>query len=275
MRLSHLTDKTLLQEIKNLASNERSQTLLLLHHLREIDSRKLYADLKYSSLFDYCTRELGFSEGSAQRRIVASRMLKELPELGSKIESGKLTLTNISQVNQFFKDKKSQREVLIKIEGTSKKECEKRLFQISGRVLEKKDNTMRVSEDKVQMAIVIKDETHQLMEEVKSLLGSDLDADQLLKYALLAAKEKILKSKFKQTFKSNESPPPAKASRYVPSQTKREVFKRDKACSNCGGLHNLNYDHRTPFSLGGSSGIENIRLLCFNCNQRARLRARL
>jgi hypothetical protein len=275
MRLLHLTDKTLLLEIKNLASNERSHTLQLLHHLKEIDSRKLYSDLKYSSLFDYCTRELGYSEGSAQRRIVACRMLRNLPELGPKIESGKLTLTNISQVKHFFKDKESQRKVLTKIEGISKKECEQKLFQISGKVLEAKETTKRVSENKTQIAIVLKDETLLLMEEIKNLLSTDLDSDQLIQFAFLAAKEKILKSKFKQSERKPSSPPLAKVDRYIQSHIKREVFKREKACVNCGGLHRLNYDHHKAFSLGGSSGIENIRMLCFNCNQRARLRGRL
>lgn len=102
MKLTHLQDKTLLDDTKILAGVDRETTLKLLHHLKEIDRRKLYSDLKYSSLFNYCIHELGYSEGSAQRRIVAARMMRDIPEIEEKIETGELTLTNISLVNQFI-----------------------------------------------------------------------------------------------------------------------------------------------------------------------------
>lgn len=53
MKLSHLTDKTLLNDTKNLVFSERRMTTRILHHLKEIEQRKLYADLKCTSLFDY------------------------------------------------------------------------------------------------------------------------------------------------------------------------------------------------------------------------------
>src|SRR6478735_6899599 len=135
MRLTHLTDKFLLSETKLLVAKERSATTVVLHHLREIDRRKLYADVKCSSLFAYCTRELGYSESSAQRRIESARMLEAIPEIEEKFESGLLTMSNVSLVNQFFKDAdvEEKKVVLEKIEGMTKKECEKTLFEISGK----------------------------------------------------------------------------------------------------------------------------------------------
>lgn len=274
MKLSHLTDKSLLSEIKNLVAQERGQTLKLLHHLKEVDLRKLYADLKCSSLFDYCTRELGYSEGSAQRRIVACRMLRDLPEIEAKIESGKLTLSNLSQVNSMFKDRNVQKKMLPEIEGISKKACEKKLFELSGLKRLETESKKRLSHDKVQVAIILNDETITLMEEVKALLNGQQSSDELLQFAFRAAKEKILKEKFKQTA-SKTSPPPVKVGRYIQAYVKREIYRRDQKCTCCGSQRNLNFDHIKPFSLGGTSGIENIRLLCESCNQRARIRARL
>lgn len=237
--------------------------------------RKLYSDLKYSSLFDYCTRELGYSEGSAQRRIVACRMMKVMPEIEKKIESGALTLTNISQVNQFFKDEEAQKKAFIEIEGKSKKECEKKLFELSGKEVKKDEEKKRISKDKIQVAIVLSDETVALMEEVKRLIGKNLSPDELIQFVFKAAKEKVEKEKFKQT-PNPKSPPPAKVNqRHIQNYIKRQVYQENQKCAQCGSNHRLNYDHSMPFALGGPSSIENIRLLCENCNQRGRIRASL
>ena len=76
MNLTHLTDKTLLQNIKVLVKKEKDLSVSILHHLCEIDDRRLYAELKYSSLFDYYVNHLGYFEDAAQRRISASRLMK-------------------------------------------------------------------------------------------------------------------------------------------------------------------------------------------------------
>lgn len=73
MNLKHLTDLALLKDTTKLASEYREVTARLLHHLREIENRKLYSELGYSSLFFYVVQELGFDESSAARRIKASR----------------------------------------------------------------------------------------------------------------------------------------------------------------------------------------------------------
>jgi hypothetical protein len=47
---------------------------------------------------------LHYSEGQAGRRIQAMRLIKEIPEIEQKIESGALSLSNISQAQSFFRD---------------------------------------------------------------------------------------------------------------------------------------------------------------------------
>lgn len=275
MKLHHLTNKILLIDTKNLVASERSATTELLHHLKEIDKRKLYSDLKYSSLFDYCVRELGYSEGSAQRRIVAARMLEEIPEIETKIKTGKLTLTNISQVGQFFKGSDERKEVLSEVEGLSKKECEKKLFELSGKEINSKTEVKRVAEDKIKVALVLSDEILEKLELLKSLLGCD-SLEEAVAYGVNAGISEKGKKKFHEVKRdSKKSLPLAKVGRVISAKVKREVYRRDKKCTNCGSAFQLNYDHRVPYSLGGNASLENIRLLCFNCNQRARMRAKL
>ena len=57
-------------------------------------------------------------------------------------------------------------------------------------------------------------------------------------------------------------------SRYISATTKKIVYTRDAGrCQCCGSSLNLEYDHITPFSCGGSSDVSNIQLLCLSCNR--------
>lgn len=57
-------------------------------------------------------------------------------------------------------------------------------------------------------------------------------------------------------------------SRTISETTKKIVFTRDGGvCQCCGSTFNLEYDHITPFSCGGSSTVSNIQLLCKKCNR--------
>jgi len=56
--------------------------------------------------------------------------------------------------------------------------------------------------------------------------------------------------------------------RLIPSEVKKEVFKRDRGrCVICGEIKNLHFDHELPFSKGGTSlTTKNVRLLCMKHN---------
>jgi hypothetical protein len=57
-------------------------------------------------------------------------------------------------------------------------------------------------------------------------------------------------------------------SRYISETTKKIVYNRDAGrCKCCGSSVNLEYDHITPYSCGGSSEVSNIQLLCMACNR--------
>lgn len=56
--------------------------------------------------------------------------------------------------------------------------------------------------------------------------------------------------------------------RLIPTEVKKEVWKRDKGrCVLCGESKNLHFDHDLPFSKGGTSlTAKNIKLLCIKHN---------
>ena len=102
-----LSNSALLQSTKSLAADERRITLEILWHLREIEHRRLFAEC-YPSLFEYCLKELLYSENAAFRRISAMRALKETPTLEASIQSGKLSITTVSKVQSFMRSEKLQ-----------------------------------------------------------------------------------------------------------------------------------------------------------------------
>ena len=57
-------------------------------------------------------------------------------------------------------------------------------------------------------------------------------------------------------------------SRLIPSEVKKEVWKRDKGkCVICGASGNLHFDHDIPWSKGGSSiTARNVKILCARHN---------
>lgn len=100
MDLKKLNESELDQRIKTLSQKERELLHEILLTIKEIDSRKTYLELGFGSLFDYLVQGVGYSEGSAQRRIDAARLLREIPEIADQIQSGELKLNQISMIQK-------------------------------------------------------------------------------------------------------------------------------------------------------------------------------
>ncbi len=187
----NLSDRDLLKRMQLLVQRERSLVTEILHHLREVERRKLYSDLGYKSLFDYAVRELGYSEGQAGRRIQAMKLLRELPqeeakELEKKIEDGSLNLTNICQAQSFFNEvkktcpdkplqAKDKLEVLKELEHKSSRQGQAALMekrQDAGLdVSLPKEKTRILSGEHSELRLVLSKELLAELEEVRALLG--------------------------------------------------------------------------------------------------------
>jgi 5-methylcytosine-specific restriction endonuclease McrA len=54
----------------------------------------------------------------------------------------------------------------------------------------------------------------------------------------------------------------------LPRDARLAVWRRDRGrCRECGSGFDLQYDHVIPVALGGASRIENLQLLCGDCNR--------
>ena len=68
-----MTNNELTIKLKDLVKSERKITSQILKLLCEVEKRRLFAELSYTSLIEYCCKELGYSESAANRRISAMR----------------------------------------------------------------------------------------------------------------------------------------------------------------------------------------------------------
>ena len=71
-----LQDSELIAKLKNLVAQEKEITLEILDFLREVEARQLHLARGFSSLFEFCIKELGYSEGAANRRISSMKSEK-------------------------------------------------------------------------------------------------------------------------------------------------------------------------------------------------------
>lgn len=186
MNLKHLRDDELLSVTKDLVQMERSTLTKILHHLREIERRRLYSDLGCASLFEYAVKHLQYSEGQAGRRIQAMRLIKEIPEIEHKIASGALSLSNISQAQSFFREsnaagagsaptvtREQKLQVLSLLENKSARDGQRELIQLGGDIAIPKERERVLADDKSEVRFVMDQDLRQKLEEVRGLLGPE------------------------------------------------------------------------------------------------------
>ena len=93
--LTDLTDDALVSRLSTLCAEGHVLTARLIVHLIEVEDRRLDLRAACTSMFDFCQRRLGMSEGAAFRRITAARVLKRFPALLERIERGELHLSTL------------------------------------------------------------------------------------------------------------------------------------------------------------------------------------
>ncbi|MGE4132730.1 MAG: HNH endonuclease [Bdellovibrionales bacterium] len=309
MNLTSLSDNGLIAKTEDLVRSEREVLSEILHHLREIEQRRLFSKLGFKSLFDYATKRLGYAEDQAARRISAMRLLKELPEIEAKIQQGSLSLTNLAMAQTLFRrEQKKQKveskgfsqptaterfstknakiELLSTLENKSKREAEQIIAICAGEsACLRSDRIKPLSESKISIFFVANRGLEHKIEKVKGLLAHSHPGlsmaglvnylcDEAIKKLDPAAQEVRKRNSIKEvdsfSRRSKLETPAPDIKRRIGISSRRQVWiQAGSRCQQCGSQDALQVDHILPKALGGSDGLENLRLLCRSCNQRA------
>ncbi|MBL6989601.1 MAG: HNH endonuclease [Bacteriovoracaceae bacterium] len=261
-----LSDKQLVAGIKIKVKEERLIITEVLNYLEEIDKRKLFVDYGTPSLFKFCTRILKYSDAEAAIRVKTIRAIKAAPIIKEKIKDGSLTLTTAASIYSFFKNNREQdrNKIVEKVCCRSTKEVKYIL------------NSLSKNPPPRELKITLPEHLLKKLEKVGRDFDdcSELEVIECLIDKYIEQRE-LAKAKRTSTKQS-------KNQTYISREVKELVDKR--AQNRCEGFSpitgkrctsrvNLQYDHQRPISLGGDSFAENIRKLCFGCNQRAGVRA--
>lgn len=289
-----LSHEDLLKRLKLAREQEKELVVSILHDLLEVESRGLYLARGYSSMYTFCMDELGYSESETMVRLNAMRLMQAVPTVAMKIESGSLSLTNAAAVGgQIRKEEKRRKEsmphleklaLIESIENSSTRECERRLSHALPEIQEvAREKTKALRDEKTLIQFAADPELMRMLEKLKELLAHknfEGRYDALFKeLATIALKkldpERSVKSRSVAPL-NDGSPHGAPQVKSVRARTIRIAVKREamrKAggrCQyvdpttnrRCESRYGLEFDHIVRFSDGGTSEIENIRVLC-------------
>jgi hypothetical protein len=93
--LRRLSDAELIAQLRDHAARERGDTVVLVAHLAELDTRDVHLRHGHGSLFAYCRDVLALSEQEAYNRIAAARATRRFPLILDLLEMGALNLTSV------------------------------------------------------------------------------------------------------------------------------------------------------------------------------------
>ncbi|WP_413575108.1 HNH endonuclease [Bdellovibrio sp. HCB290] len=303
LNIGHLSNTDLLTRFGKLVQTERKITHLVLECIAEIDARKLYLDKAYSSLYEFLVQEFGYSSSAALRRIESARLLREVPELAEKIESGAINLSQLSKVQQAVRavqkiedrkiDLEEKKELLNRIEHTTQQQTEVILCQaLSLPVLE--ENKERIHRDEsVTLTITLSKEQMAILKQAQDLIAHALPKQNWADAITYLAKKEIQR---RTKLKESRIPTPVAGAapkantNNIPTNTqflgdadrktlrtsvKKTLLNQHRCCQFkdrdsgkiCGSTRFLQVDHRQAVWAGGTNDIQNLQILCAQHNQ--------
>ncbi len=300
--LNSISDDKLIDDLKSLALQERKIQKQIILHIVEIDRRKLFLAKGFSSLFEYLTDFIGFSRGTAQRGIDAARLSYDVPEVIDRIEDGTIKLSQVSLLQQSFREVHSKTKT--KVSQAFKKDLVSELIDksvIESQVVVKQRLNIDLKQvprvqyqkdESVRLEITLSKSQWQKLEKMRELLSNSVPDgtwDNVLEYVsdrVIQQKDKsrlINRDQKKKTLVQdqtvNDNHAGSGQRTYLSKSTERIVFNRDQYCQftaepsalttskKCGSKWQLNIDHIQPVWAGGTNDLSNLRVLCGQHNR--------
>lgn len=301
----NISNEALIEDLRQLTRQERVITRDILERICEVERRKLYADLGYDSTFLWLVEDLGYSNAAADRRLKAARLLRDVPEAVSDLESGAVNLTTLSKVQRAIQGEekrtgqrlnvRQKRTLANQIRTMSGSATEQLLAQTFPESSVAKERLTEIDENRSRLNLILSKEQRKKLERVREIASrSDVKSfaeviewmtDQLLKKKDPLRIETTDPSLATSTSAPEEKLPrgPQRGKRknhlrrQIPTALARLVRRRDgDSCSyidprsgrRCGSRVQIQLDHIVPIARGGSDDASNLRCLCRTHNLR-------
>jgi hypothetical protein len=299
MNLEKLNDQELESSFHQAVKNERKIMHLVVLHIQEIDRRGLHL-AKHASLFDYLVKDLKYSSASAQRRIMAARLLNEVPTVSASLENGTLNLSQIGdlqravntaeKIHQATVPAEVKAELIDMILNQKASETQQICAEALNippieppRIRTQRDDSKRIEAtftkaqfekyEKVRDLLAHKHLQRKGTPEFNDILETMFDE------ILMTSRnsEKIascggdaVKNEDSNTIAA-KTPSSKEPWHSLTPKRKRQILAQDQCCQHitnletgeiCGNTFNLHVDHITPKRAGGSNAPGNLRVLC-------------
>ncbi|WP_374080305.1 HNH endonuclease [Bdellovibrio bacteriovorus] len=293
MNLKILNKFELDQRIKSLVSKERELLHEILLTIKEIDQRKLYLEYGFANLFLYLVEGIGYSAGSAQRRIDAARLLGEVPSLGEKIQSGEVKLHQVSLIQKAARDvyktthkkvtAEEKQELLEQITSKNFQESQKEVASFFDLPVIETTTQVTQADESVRLSLTISKELADKIQQAQALLSHAISSNDIVDY-LEYVTDRVIKQKTSVKVKAdtnsrdsvNEQENAAIMEvKSFTARTKKILLNKDQCCQykdpatgrQCLSRWFLQTDHKQSRWAEGKSVPENAQLLCAQHNR--------
>lgn len=281
--LGELNRTELDHKMKSLVRQERELLHEILLTIKEIDRRRIYLEIGYPSLFSYLVEGIGYSEGSAQRRIDGARLLAEVPELAARIQAGELKLSQIAMVQKAARE--IFKQTATKVVTAQKAELLNQVLSKGHRetqatvaayfdIVPTHDSSMKVQADEgVRLEITLSKELYEKIKQAQALVSHSVPKSDITAFLDYVA-DRIIKQKTSARVSGNTGAVVEKqvglpSSHFRPS-VKKAILGLQKCCQyvdpmtgkRCSSTWYLQIDHRQSKWAGGDGSIENAQVLC-------------
>ncbi|MBC7467423.1 MAG: HNH endonuclease [Bdellovibrio sp.] len=182
MDLKKISNAELTLRLEKLVRSERKITHLILVHIIEVESRKIYAELGYDGMFSYLTKRLGYSESAAYRRLQSARLLKAVPSVAEKLEHGSINLSQLTQVQKCLKTETKSRPleaILAKIENKNTFETKQILAVEFDQPTQAQTVITPQRDESVRIELTFTKKQFEVLQETKELLSHTIHNNSL------------------------------------------------------------------------------------------------
>lgn len=266
----------------------------LIHALIMVDSERVFVKLGFNSLFNYTVESLRLSEATAYNMITVARKVREVPELGRKIEEGLISISKAKKIAPVLTFE-NQAEWLKKAETLTSRKLEQEVARENPRAATP-EKAIYVSGDRLELSLGVSEELMAKIRHVQNLVSQAKGCSASLEETLeemtsLYVKHKDPVEKAKRSVIKNgavphstntatespttplnsQVPGPVRIRIPIPAHIAHAVRLRDKnTCqyrapgkdAPCGSKRWVDLHHIKPVSQGGPNTVENLITLC-------------
>jgi len=248
----------------------------LLSILTEMRRKRVFAELNYSGIFDYCSLALKLSRAQAFYFKSVAEKSEEVPEIKAAVIQGELTLSQARRIVAVV-TKQNHEQWIEKARSLPQKELEREVTAVNPKA-HVQEKIRPVAKELSELKVPVDTKTEENLAALKEILSQKLKKPATLAQVIAWAAE-VTRTKFDPMKKAERSlaissrklaltPKPGRHP--IPAAVEHSVVRRDEMrCTHvsadgrrCEQKRWLQLHHVIEVSNGGLNTVDNLRVLC-------------